>query len=320
MKKILFLLTTLVCLSFSQSYSQVQLQSLQRHLSVLAHDSLEGRGIGTPGIEKAAQYIENQFKQLGLLPYREASYRQTFKAPGQKIVTSNVIGMIEGTTEKDQYVVISAHYDHLGIQYGQIYNGADDDGSGTAALIAMAEAIQEKVKMGQRPRKSIVFIAFSAEESGLLGSSFYTKNTFLHLSQTTCDLNIDMIGRIDETRTTPDKSNYVYVIGHDKVSSEWETLLAKVNRNNPLVLDYKFDLPDDPERIFYRSDHYNFARFGVPILFFYDGMLGDDYHKPSDDIERINWDLYVKRANFIYSLALEVANLDHKVLRDKPLD
>ena len=160
----------------------------------------------------------------------------------------------------------------------------------------------------------------SGEEKGLWGSEYYTDHPLLPLEKTSVDLNTDMIGRIDTERKTADTLNYVYVVGHDKISSELPIINEGMNNENTkLVLDYKFDDPKDPNRIYYRSDHYNFARKGIPVLFFYDGMLKSDYHKTTDDIEKINWPLFEKRAQMIFYTAWEMANRNEMLKRDKPL-
>ena len=233
---------------------------------------------------------------------------------------SNILGIIEGTDKKNEYVFLTAHYDHLGIQNGQIYNGADDDGSGTATVIQMAAAFAKAKKEGNGPRRTIVFMTVSGEEKGLWGSEYYTDNPVFPLEKTSVDLNTDMIGRVDTERKTSDTLNYVYVVGHDKLSSELPVINETANnKNTKLVLDYMFDDPNDPNRIYYRSDHYNFARKGVPVLFFYDGMLQADYHKPTDDVELINWPLFEKRAQMIFYTAWEMANRNDMLKRDKPL-
>lgn len=237
------------------------------------------------------------------------------------INASNVVGIIEGTDKKDEYVFLTGHYDHLGMRNGQIYYGADDDGSGTCAVIQMAEAFAKAAAEGRRPRRTIVFMTVSGEEKGLWGSEYYSDHPFYPLEKTTVDLNTDMVGRIDTERKTGDTLNYVYVIGHDKLSSDLPIINEAVNNKyTNLVLDYKYDDPNDQNRIYFRSDHYNFARKGVPILFFYDGMLKADYHKPTDTIEKINWDLYEKRVRMIFHTAWEMANRDEMLKRDTPLN
>jgi hypothetical protein len=234
--------------------------------------------------------------------------------------SSNVIGLVEGTDKKEEYVFLTAHYDHLGIRDGKIYNGADDDGSGTVALIQMAEAFVQAKKEGKGPKRTVVFIAFSGEEKGLWGSEYYTDNPIFSLEKTSVNLNTDMIGRIDTERKTADTLNYIYVVGHDKISSDLPLINEAINKEyTQLLIDYKFDDPADPYRIYFRSDHYNFARKGVPVLFFYDGMLKADYHKPTDDIEFINWPLFEKRAQLIFHIAWEIANRNEMLKRDKPI-
>jgi len=233
---------------------------------------------------------------------------------------SNVVGMVEGTDKKEEYVFCTGHYDHLGTHDGKIFYGADDDGSGTCGVIAMAEAFAKAKAEGDGPRRTIVFMTVSGEEKGLWGSEYYSDHPVFPLDKTSVDLNTDMVGRVDTERKTGDTLNYVYVIGHNKLSSDLPGINEGANnRNTQLVLDYKFDDPNDHERIYYRSDHYNFARKGVPVLFFYDGMLKADYHKPTDTVDKINFDLYEKRVRMIFYTAWEIANRDEMLKRDIPL-
>lgn len=243
-----------------------------------------------------------------------------FKKTTEVVNASNVLGVLEGTDKKDEYLFITGHYDHLGKRNGKIYYGADDDGSGTAAVMEMARVFKAAADAGQRPRRTIVFMTVSGEEKGLWGSEYYSDNPIYSLDKTTADLNIDMIGRIDTERKNADTMNYVYVIGHDKLSTELPIINEGMNNQyTQMVLDYKFDDPNDPNRIYYRSDHYNFARKGVPILFFYDGMLKSDYHQPTDTPEKITRELYEKRARMIFYTAWEMANRDGMVKRDLAL-
>ncbi len=236
------------------------------------------------------------------------------------VYASNVAGIIEGSDKKDEYVFLTAHYDHLGKQGDKIYNGADDDGSGTVTVLQMAAAFAKAKKDGHGPRRTVVCMTVSGEEKGLWGSEYYAEHPFYPTEKTSVDLNTDMIGRVDTERKTADTLNYVYVVGHDKISSELPIINEGINNlTTQLVLDYKFDDPKDPNRIYYRSDHYNFARKGIPVLFFYDGMLKADYHQPTDDIEFINWPLFEKRAQMIFNTAWEMANRDNMLVRDKPL-
>jgi hypothetical protein len=233
--------------------------------------------------------------------------------------SSDVLGFLEGTDLKDQIVVISAHYDHLGKKDTVIYYGADDDGSGTVSVLELAQAFARAKAAGKGPRRSILFLANSGEEKGLWGSEYYSDHPSYPLEQTTVDLNIDMIGRIDPNRKYGDSTNYVYVVGDDKLSSELKPIsIAQNKKYTKLELDYKFNDPRDPERIYYRSDHYNFARKGVPIIFYFDG-IHKDYHRPTDTPDKINYDILEKRAKLVFYTAWDMANRDKMLKRDIPL-
>ena len=239
-----------------------------------------------------------------------------FKKISIESSASNVIGYVEGTDRKDEYVFLTAHYDHLGKHGDVIYYGADDDGSGTISVIEMAEAFAKAKQDGHGPRRTVVFMTVSGEEKGLWGSEYYSDHPVFPLEETTVDLNTDMVGRIDPNRKYGDSTNYVYVIGDDKLSTNLTPISKAVNEKyTKLELDYKFNAPDDPERIYFRSDHYNFARKGVPIIFFFDG-IHKDYHKPSDTVDKINFDIMEKRVRFIFLTAWEMANRDEMLKRD----
>ncbi len=265
--------------------------------------TVKANGVFNPQPTEGKTKVEYLFKK----------YRNTINA-------SNVIGIIEGTDKKDEYVFLTGHYDHLGKHNGKIWYGADDDGSGTCGVIEMATAFAKAAAEGHRPRRTIVFMTVSGEEKGLWGSEYYSDHPLFPLDKTSVDLNTDMVGRIDTERKTGDTLNYVYVIGHDKLSSDLPVINEGENiKHTNMVLDYKFDDPNDPNRIYFRSDHYNFARKGVPILFFYDGMLKADYHQPSDTVDKINFDLYEKRVRMIFYTAWNIANRDEMLKRDMPL-
>ncbi len=239
----------------------------------------------------------------------------------ENLESSNVIAYLPGTDKKDEYLFLTGHYDHLGKRGNVIWYGADDDGSGTVGVMQMAEAFAAAAKAGKSPRRTIVFMTVSGEEKGLWGSQYYSEHPLFPLEKTTADLNTDMIGRVDTERKSADTLSYVYVIGHDKLSSDLVTINEAANKKSSnITLDYKYDDPKDPNMIYYRSDHYNFARKGVPVLFFYDGMLLADYHQPTDTIEKINFDLMQKRTVMVYYTACEIANRDEMLKRDIPLN
>ncbi|MGQ0739603.1 MAG: M28 family peptidase [Bacteroidota bacterium] len=248
-----------------------------------------------------------------------------------KTQTSNVVAVLPGTDLKDEYVIITAHMDHIGKRGDSvIYYGADDDGSGTCAVMEIAEAFAKAWKSGKGPRRSIIFMTVSGEEMGLWGSKFYAENPLYPLDKTTVNLNIDMIGRIGNeylksaTDTTkkgnPDSLNYVYVIGDDKLSSDLRPISEKANNEyTRLKLDYRYNDPKDPNRFYYRSDHYNFADKGVPIIFYFNGVH-KDYHRPTDTPDKINYDVYYRRAQLVFYSAWDMANRDKMLNRDIPLN
>jgi Zn-dependent M28 family amino/carboxypeptidase len=184
----------------------------------------------------------------------------------------------------------------------------------------MAQAFAKAKAAGKGPRRSILFLANSGEEKGLWGSEYYTDHPTYPLDKTTVDLNIDMIGRIDDSRKKGDSTNYVYVVGDDKLSTDLKKISETENKKyTKMELDYKFNDPNDQQRIYYRSDHFNFARKGVPIIFYYDGMLDADYHKPTDTPDKINYDVMAKRAKLVFYTAWDMANRNDMLKRDIPL-
>ncbi|MFM7619751.1 MAG: M28 family peptidase, partial [Bacteroidota bacterium] len=231
-----------------------------------------------------------------------------------EIVSSeNVLAFIEGSDEKlkKEIVVISAHYDHIGIVNGEINNGADDDGSGTVSAMEIGEAFIQAKKEGNGPKRSILILHVSGEEKGLFGSDYYTRHPVYPLSNTICDLNIDMIGRVDETHEKD--SNYIYLIGSDRLSMDLHRISEEVNKQTKNIkLDYTFNSEDDPNQFYYRSDHYNFAKNNIPVIFYFSGVH-EDYHKPGDDAEKILYGKMTNIAQLIFSTAWEIANAPERL-------
>lgn len=310
---------------------------LQKHLTIVAGSRMEGRETATRGQRRAARYLIRQFKKTGLQPGNGTSYEQLFSLTKdasnrvrldtalytgrtkKSLTSSNILAVIEGSDKKDEYVFLTAHYDHIGKKGKTINYGADDDGSGTVALLEMAQAFQKAKEEGNGPRRTIVFMAVSGEEKGLWGSRYYSDHPIFPLENTTVDLNTDMIGRIDPKRKHGDSLNYIYIIGDNKLSSDLKPISEATNKKyTNLELDYKYNAPNDPERIYYRSDHYNFARKGVPVIFYFNGTHAD-YHRPTDTIDKINFNLLEKRARLIFHTAWEMANREEMLKRDIPL-
>ena len=247
------------------------------------------------------------------------------------VETENVISIIKGTDFPNEYVVITAHLDHVGYGNnggsrgdfkGEVHNGADDDGSGSVAILEIAQAFKKAENKGKGPRRSIVFLHVSGEEKGLLGSKYYSENPIYPMENTVTNLNIDMIGRIDPTREGENR-NYVYIIGSDHDSQDLHNLSEKTNSETiNMELDYRFNAKDDPNRFYYRSDHYNFARFGIPIIFYFSGTH-EDYHMPTDDPDKIEYDLLESRTRLIFHTAWNIANRNERIVvdpKEKPFE
>ncbi len=297
-------------------------QDLKKHLYVYAGDAMEGRMTGSKGQRMAAEYLRNFYMDEGIeSPIEKNNYYQHipesfFEGKREPRASENVVAYIKGSEKPDEIVIISAHLDHVGMDSnGNVFNGADDDGSGTVALLEIAQAFQQAVKDGNGPKRSILLLHVTGEEIGLYGSRYYVENPIFPLENTVCDLNIDMIGRID-----PDKKenpNYLYLIGSNKLSQELQDVSTYVNtKYTNLELDYKFDDPNDPNRFYYRSDHYNFAKNNIPIIFYFNGVH-EDYHKITDTPDKIEYDLMAKRTQLIFLTAWEIANREKRITADK---
>lgn len=234
----------------------------------------------------------------------------------EPLPSENVLAIIRGSEKPEEYLVISSHLDHVGIDpSGDVFNGADDDGSGTVAILEIAEAFAQAAKEGHRPRRSVVFLNVTGEEKGLLGSEYYSQHPVFPMENTVANLNIDMIGRTDPKRSGSD--NYVYLIGSDKLSTDLHNISEKANTHYVnMELDYTYNDENDPNQFYYRSDHYNFAKNNVPVIFYFNGTH-EDYHRPSDTPDKIRYDLLENRARLIFYTAWEIANRPDKPVVDK---
>jgi hypothetical protein len=235
--------------------------------------------------------------------------------------TRNVVGIVEGTDArlKDTCVAFGAHYDHLGYVQGplpsgqtdRIYNGADDDGSGTTALIGIARAFAR----GPKTKRSLLFVWHTGEEIGLFGSKYFADHPAVPLENILAQLNMDMIGRNHDNLSS--ESNTVYPVGSDRVSSELHQILVEANASlpRPMIFNYQLNDPTDPERVYYRSDHYSYASKGIPIIFFTTNLHAD-YHRVTDSVEKIDFEKMAHIAQLVYETGRRVANLDHTLVRD----
>ncbi|RTZ00388.1 M28 family peptidase [Flavobacterium sp. RSP49] len=336
MKKISLLsfmvLLTISCASQESSVARVDptkymntitASELKTHLYIVASDEMEGRETGSAGQKKAGMYLIDQYKENAIsFPTDASDYYQKIPAAflnakrNENLPDSeNIWAYIEGSEKPNEVLVISAHYDHVGTKNGEIYNGADDDGSGTVALLEIAQAFQIAKKAGHGPKRSILFLHVTGEEHGLHGSRYYSENPLFPLANTITNINIDMIGRRDDAHAS--SNNYVYVIGANRLSTDLDNICTIANaKYTNLVLDYKFNDPEDPNHFYERSDHYNFAKNGVPSVFFFNGVHAD-YHKPTDSPDKIEYDALTKRAQFAFVTAWELANRAERPIVDK---
>lgn len=231
-----------------------------------------------------------------------------------EVKTENVMGFLRGSEKPEEVLIISAHYDHVGIINGEIHNGADDDGSGTTTVLEIAEAFAKAAKAGSRPKRSILFLTVTGEEKGLLGSEYYSENPIFPIKNTVTNLNVDMVGRVDEKHAS--NPYYIYVIGADKLSQDLHQLSEKVNNTyTKLEFDYTYNAESDPNRYYYRSDHYNFAKKGIPVIFYFNGSH-EDYHRPGDDVEKIHFAKMKKIADLIFFTGWEIVNREERIKLD----
>lgn len=266
-------------------------------------------GLGDKDLTKMSSKISK--KGIPLSFSKETTMKISTTKQAERIESENVLGYIEGTDKAEELLIITAHYDHIGVQGDEIYNGADDDGSGTVALLEIAQAFAQAKKDGKGPRRSVLIMPVSGEEKGLLGSQFYVENPVFNLTTTVADLNIDMIGRMDEKH--PGNSNYVYLIGSDKLSTELHAISEEANEKyTGLDLDYTFNDPEDQNRFYYRSDHYNFARNNIPVIFYFNGVH-EDYHKPTDTVDKIDFGKMETISRLVFYTAWDLANREKRI-------
>ncbi|MBJ6367016.1 M28 family metallopeptidase [Snuella sedimenti] len=337
MKKLLFLFCAafiIIACGTSQSKSNgtatvdpsdyaksITADELKTMLYTYASDDFEGRKTGEPGQKKAINFIKEHYVNTGIQsPIAEGDYFQEIPASyfnGKAKASENVLAYIKGSEKPNEIIVISAHLDHIGISgNGDINNGADDDGSGTVAILEIAEAFQKAVEKGHGPKRSILFLHVTGEEIGLFGSRYYTDvDPVFPLANTVANLNIDMIGRVDKKHEN--NENYLYLIGSDKLSTELHNISEAVNKKYiNMTFDYTYNSDNDPNRFYYRSDHYNFAKNNIPVIFYFNGTH-DDYHRPSDTPDKIHYDLLETRSRLIFYTAWELANREERIVVDK---
>lgn len=295
-------------------------EELSTNVYTLASKDFEGRETGQIGFNKASQFLKDFYKDNDIPPPLENDdyYQRIPKSYFAKtsLGSQNVVAYIEGSEYPEEIVIISAHLDHLGTSDDVTYFGADDNASGTAALMEMAQAFALAKKDGHGPKRSFLFLHLTAEESGLLGSKYYIENPIYPLEHTVANLNIDMIGRVDKIYEKKE-DDYIYIIGADRLSTKLHYISEAANTQfTQLILDYRYNEENDSNRYYYRSDHYNFALQNIPVIFYFNGDH-TDYHQPTDTPDKINYPLLQKRTQLIFSTAWYLANSEERLRADK---
>ena len=297
--------------------NEIKAEDLKEHLYLLSSDILEGRKTGEKRQKMAVNYFTAYYEHIGLkAPADYPEYTQMipkdYFEEKSNADSPNVLAYIEGTEFPNEVVVISAHYDHLGMKGEEVYNGADDNASGSSAVMELAESFQMAKKQGKGPKRSILFLHLTGEEIGLFGSKYYMEHPVFDLDSTVVDLNIDMVGRVDDEHINEKK--YIYLIGSNRLSKDLHKLSEEVNKEyTDLKLDYTYNEGDDPNNYYERSDHYNFALNNIPVIFYFNGSH-DDYHKTTDTADKIDFDLLALRTQLVFYTAWEIANRDDRLI------
>ncbi|NRA94417.1 MAG: M28 family peptidase [Psychroserpens sp.] len=301
---------------YSESITPKELNDIVYAFSA---DEFNGRQSGEPGHNKACEFLRDYYVDEQIAsPSGVDNYYQNvpfeYFPEGFKD-SQNVMAFIEGQTYPHEIVIISGHSDHEGVKDDAVFYGADDNGSGTAALLEIAEAFNQARAEGNGPKRSLLFLHTTGEEIGLIGSKYYAEHPIFPLENTVVNLNVDMIGRVDEDHL--ENPNYFYLIGSDRVSTELHYISEIANNEiTQLNLDYRYNGDNDPNQFFSRSDHYSFAQKGIPVIFYFGG-IHEDYSKPTDTADKINYPLLCRRTRLVFATAWYLANDENRVQLDE---
>lgn len=320
----MFLLTaTLLALSliFGNNQASTEIEQVTKYsstpdsakiestLSFISNDLAKGRLTGTPGSLIVSSFLRNQISQMGMIPFYSTTFTQSFKVPADSIIGRNIIGVLPALYYTDKYIIISAHYDHLGILGGRIYNGADDNASGVTALLTIAQWFSQMRYNREGPRINIIFALFDAKESSLAGSEYFAKSLKIPASNITYNINLDQIGC---TFAPPGmQENYLMYVADSRIKKDIERRLNLLNRfhNLNMHIDHSFyGSPTFYELFFKTGDHYNLSKAGIPSILFTSGIHMHTY-KPTDEYYFINYPVLINRIRLIYLLAQELSGM-----------
>ena len=311
---------TLVDTTAVNKYAKtITANKLKTQLYKFASEDFQGRKAGEKGQKLAADFLQSYYIKEGIAsPLGNTNYFQNIAPsylPQGVDSTENVLAYIKGSEKPDEIIVLSAHLDHLGVEDGKTHYGADDDGSGTVAILEIAQAFKYAAANGYAPKRSVLFTHFTAEEIGQIGSRYYVENPIFPLENTVANLNIDMIGRVDDRHT--ENKNYVYLIGSDRISKELHYVSEAVGKQySDINLDYTYNSLNDRNQYYSRSDHYKFALRGIPVIFYFNGEHAD-YHKHTDTPDKIDYELLEKRTRLIFATLWQLANQERRIASDE---
>ncbi len=307
----------------SLAYMQSDAQKAPQQAWQRIHPELAAKLLGLETSEQLTELSASIQEAPASFEAKALNYSLEHKVDAETVTvtTSNMVAFLEGSDPKlkDEVVVLSSHYDHVGIGRPDstgdtIYNGADDDGSGTTGVLNTAQAMIAAKNAGAGPRRSVLFLHVAGEEKGLLGSRYYSDHPIYSIENTVANINVDMIGRVDKEHE--DNKDFIYVIGGEIISSGLDSLLQEANAASVNIdLSKRYNDLNDPNQFYRRSDHWNFGRLGIPFIFFFNGVHAD-YHRPSDQIENIEWGPLTKRTKLLYVTTAMIANSDERPIVD----
>ncbi|PSR11912.1 MAG: peptidase M28 [Bacteroidetes bacterium] len=292
-------------------FSEEAAENFSNSIFVSSETARQMLGDGFSEVVKARKRTERKGRPQAVTV--SVDLKLTQEKEVKELLGENMLGYVEGSDPvlKQELVVVTAHYDHIGKRGKAIFNGADDNGSGTSTVLEVCQAFALAKQAGAGPRRSMLFMLVSGEEKGLLGSQFYVEHPLFPLENTVADINVDMVGRIDDKHAG--NPNYIYVIGSDRLSTELHEINEAANaKYTQLELDYTYNAEDDPNRYYYRSDHYNFAERGIPAVFFFNGTH-EDYHQATDTIDKINFEKMAAIGKLVFHTAWQLANQDKRI-------
>ena len=282
---------------------------IESTLSFISNDLATGRLSGTPGTLIVSSFLRDKISKMGMIPFYSNTFTQSFRVPGDSVIGRNIIGVLPALYYTDKYIIISAHYDHLGILGGRIYNGADDNASGVTALLTIAEWFSQMRYNREGPRVNIIFALFDAKESSLAGSEYFAKNLKIPVSNISYNINLDQIGCTFAPPGT--QENYLLYVADSRIKKDIQRRLDLLNKfhNFQMDIDHSFyGSPTFYDIFFKTGDHYNLSKARIPSILFTSGIHMHTY-KPTDEYYFINYPVFINRIRLIYLLTKDLSGM-----------